>query len=50
MKYEIKPEPNMPEILLIIPFSTSQKPYLLFLFNSSIITYYSFIILFCEYK
>ena len=40
-----RPEPNMLKILSIIPSSTSQKNYLLFLFYSQIITYYSHIIL-----
>ena len=34
-----KPEPNMLKILPIIPSSTSQKNYPLFLFYSHIITY-----------
>ena len=46
-----KPEPNMLKILPIIPSSTSQKIYPLFLFYSHIITYYSyfirFVLLFC---
>ena len=46
-----KPEPNMLKILPIIPSSTSQKIYSLFLFYSHIITYYSyfihFVLLFC---
>ena len=41
----VKPEPNMLKILPIIPSSTSQKFYPLFLFYSHIITYYSHIIL-----
>ena len=40
-----KPEPNMLKILPIIPSSTSQKMYPLFLFYSHIITYYSHIML-----
>ena len=40
-----KSEPNMLKILLMIPFSTSQKVYPLFLFYSHITTYYSHIIL-----
>ena len=41
-----KPEPNILKILLIIPSSTSQKIYPLFLFYSHIITYYSHVILY----
>ena len=41
-----KPEPNMLKTLPIIPSSTSQKIYPLFLFYSHIITYYSYFILF----
>ena len=44
-KKQSKPEPNMFKILPIIPSSTSQKFYPLFLFYSYIITYYSHIIL-----
>ena len=40
-----KPEPNMLKVLAIIPSSTSQKTYPLFLFYSHVITYYSNIIL-----
>ena len=42
----VKPEPNMLKTLPIIPSSTSQKIYPLFLFYSHIITYYSYFILF----
>ena len=38
--------PNMLKSLPIIPSSTSQKIYSLFLFYSHIITYYSYFILF----
>ena len=43
--FTYKPEPNMLKILPIIPSSTSQKNYQLFLFYSQFITYYSHIIL-----
>ena len=41
-----KPEPNMLKILPIIPSNTSQDVFLLFLFYSHIITYYSHVILY----
>ena len=41
-----KPEPNLLKILPIIPSSTSQKIYPLFLFYSHIIVCYSYIIVY----
>ena len=42
----IKPEPNILKTLPIIPSSTSQEIYPLFLLYSHTITYYSYFILF----